>query len=227
MQRWLFLLAAMAASAYGAPAPAAEPDKSYPVLAFVGRLITIEEGVDPCAADTAKGEELTCISMDSIYAARYEVLEVLSGDYAAHEITFQVADHYGFPKFAEYRTALLFVGLHPDGAWLEKYQGIPVHRIAGGSWASCGDPISGYDEPPSERVQPLEFLDDLGIVGEYSREGLSSRFYDLADLEIGDGRIRCRQGIRVVELYDMVRTGVLAARGVTIPPLAESAAIEP
>lgn len=226
MQRWFVVLAALAAIVHGAPALASEPEKPYPVLAFVGRLVTIEEGVDPCAVDAAKGEELDCISMDEIYVARYEVLEVLSGNHAAREITFQIADHYGFPKFAEYRTALLFVGQHPDGAWLEKYQGIPVHRIAGGSWASCGDPISGYNEPPSERVRPLEFLDDLGSVGEFSREGLTTRFYDEADLAIDDGRIRCRQGIRVVELYDMVRTGVLAARGVTIPPLAESATVE-
>lgn len=53
--------------------------------------------------------------MDALYRAKYGVVLPVAGDYSRTEITFDVADHCGFPPFAYFKNALLFVGLYDDG----------------------------------------------------------------------------------------------------------------
>lgn len=38
-------------------------------------------------------------------------------------------------------------------------------------------------------------------------------------LTIADGRIRCRMGVAIEDLYEAVRTGVMAAREIALPEL--------
>lgn len=183
------------------------------VVALVGRLVSIKELPNPCAGDGTP----TCVSLDELYEAKYQVVDVLSGVAGGPEISFRIADHYGFPRFAHYRNALLFVARESDGNYLEKYQGYAVHRTTNGSWATCGDAYSADERPHGLRT--IAFAEDLGIAGDFSEEGIKERFPDTKYLDVSNGRIRCRLGIPVTDLYERVRTGVLAARGLQLPPL--------
>lgn len=199
---------------------AAEPQPQ--VVAMVGRLVSIKELPNPCerVKDSADSSS-TCIFLDGLYEAKYEVLQVLSGEADGPEITFRIADHYGFPRFAHYRNALLFIDLDPEGNYLEKYQGYPVHRTTTGSWASCGDPYNEFANEPARGLQTIEFADDLGVVGDFSEEGVKERFPDTRYLDLSNGRIRCRRGLPIADLYEKVRTGVMAARGRSLPALGQ------
>jgi hypothetical protein len=206
------------------PAGASSAEHKPKIVAFVGRLISIKEQPEQCPKtklpkETSSGLESICIQFDALYEAKYEVMDVLSGAIDSREVSFNIADHYGFPQFADYQNALLFVSVGADDNWLEKYQGYAVHRTASGSWASCGNP---YDERIGDNprhLQSILFAGDLGVIGDFSREGIAKRFFDVKYISISDGRISCHTGVLVTDLYEMVRTGVLSARGIQLPAL--------
>ena len=188
---------------------------------FVGRLVSIEERPDPCEAKRDETGALTCVTMDALYRARYEIVLPLVGDYGSNEIRFHIADHYGFPSMALYRHALLFVGLDSDEPYLHKYQGFAVHRTTEGQWASCGELYyRDDDEPVPSAVQRLTFENDFGTVGELSDAGVREEF-DPVDYAVTDGRIRCIRGILLPDMYEIARTGALDARGLKLPEWAE------
>ena len=204
---------------------AGQTEESVDNFVFVGQLLSIEELPDPCEQKQEETGELTCITMDSLYRARYRVLQRIAGSYPGDVITFDIADHYGFPKFARYRNAVLFVGLYDDRPWLHKYQGIAVHRTVAGQWASCGEiEYRRKGEPVPPQVKPLRFEHDIASVGEISEAGWMEILRDwqtsheAMDHRIERGRIRCTRGILLEDLYDIVRDGVMRARGVVLPP---------
>lgn len=218
MPRPLLLVSLLIAATAVFGSAAADSGSDSEILAVVGRLISIKPLPDPCERKDGSAEP-ACIMLDGLYEAKYEILSVLSGTAHGTEISFRIADHYGFPRFAHYRDALLFVTIHADGNVLQKYQGYALHRTANGSWATCGDPYDEFFGDPEHGVRAIDFADDLGIVADFSEEGIRERFPDAKHLDISDGRIRCRRGIPLSDLYERVRSGVLAARGIAIPAL--------
>jgi hypothetical protein len=195
---------------------AQEPPDAQEMLVFVGKLISIEERPDPCKSE--ENAETMCISMDALWSARYEVISVLHGVPSTPEIAFDVADHYGFPSFAHNQHALLFVNLRPDGNYLEKYQGFEVHETVSGEWATCGNPIDERLGGEPRGLRRIAFRHDLGNATELSAAGIERQFPpDLYRIEAG--RAYCTQGVGVHDLYEQVRTGVLAARGIALSPL--------
>lgn len=209
--KFLVTVAALLLSANACAASATdEPKDEKHQFVFVGRLVSIEEAPDPCES---KDE---CISFDSLYSARYEIVEPLVGTHPGREITFGIADHYGFPQMARYRHALLFVQSTDVGVWLHKYQGFAVHRLTDGQWGYCGGAREAAEDPSVPTPRPLPFAHDFGIVGEFSEYGVR-QIFDVETFSIEDGRIRCREGLKLAELYEVVRKDPLRARGVVLP----------
>jgi hypothetical protein len=195
------------------------------IVAFVGKLINIEERKSDCAVeqnqaadDDEEGKELRCIAFDSLWRARYEVVEVLSGVPREQVLAFDVADHYGFPQFARYHHALLFVAQDPDGDYLLKYQGFEVFPTSTGAWASCGDPDAERTGEPSRAMRPLTFPQAHADVALFSAAGIA-RDYPSDMYRVEGHLVYCTHGVLLRDLYEQVRTGVLAARGMTLPPL--------
>jgi hypothetical protein len=203
-------------------ARADEPDAKE-VAVFVGEVVSIKEVHSECPAEPSPQKappDTLCIQFDAGYEARYRVLDVLAGRLLpSEEVTFDIADHYGFPAFADFQHALLFVDDEPQGRWLEKYQGYAVHRTVDGSWASCGDPYDERFGDAPRNLKKISFANELGIVGEFTDAAIGKRFFDMKYLSISNGRIRCHTGVALSDLYEMVRTGVLAARGIRLPAL--------
>jgi hypothetical protein len=207
------------------PATAAGNKSEPTVVAFIGTLISIKELPDQCPhvhtpiKPTRTGP--VCIQLDSLYEARYEITEVLGGSIHSKEITFKIADHYGFPHFTEYQHALLFVDISPTENWLEKYRGYPVYRTSDNAWASCGNPYDELDGKAPRHLRPITFANDFGIVGQFSREGIANRFFDSKYMVVEGDKISCHSGVYAADLYEMVRSDVVSARGIQLPALGD------
>ena len=208
----LFLAAATCSLRCGSAEPAGD------TIVFVGELISIEGKPDPCEQRQAEEDASDCISMDALYTARYRVMERIVGQPPADPLTFSVADHYGFPAFARYRHALLFVALSSDGPWLHKYQAIPVHRTVEGQWASCGDLRRSPADKPSPQLRALRFEREIAQQTELSDSLLASyRAGKRPELRIEHGKVWCSQGVLLPDVYEIVRSGVMQARGIPLP----------
>ena len=211
---------------FGVALPAvAEPadERTVETLVFVGELISMEPMANPCDEENKRTGTLSCIIMDELYRARYRVVQPVAGTTADTEVTFQVADHYGFPAFANTPHAFLFVAVTDDGNWLHKYQGVPMHRTTDGQWAACGEvDYRGVDEALSHRAKPLTFAEPIARRDAMPREAWKRMlpwWKERADTyRIKDGQVRCLKGIPVQEAYEIVRQGVMKAREVPLPP---------
>lgn len=208
-----FAAAAGPAAAEDTPAaPGADDGTAYPLLVFVGEKLSIEPIPDPCEPEP--GEALTCVSFDSLWLARYRIVERVAGESRYDEVAFQVADHYGFPGFGNARHALLYVSMAPDGPYLQKYQGIPVARVAEGGWAACGED----DDDAMPRAEPLRFLEPVNAIPEdvptADAIAYANTYIGTAPDFVVDGRdVLCRRGVRLAALHQGLMDDVMRARG--------------
>ena len=197
---------------------AAAADDPMETFVFVGERISIEEAPDPCEEAFRKTGERACITMDSLYKARYRILQRIVGSHAGGDIEFMVADHYGFPPFARFRNALLFVALSDDGPWLHKYQAIPLHLTMDGQWASCGDITRQPGGKPSPHLKELRFRREIADKTDLSGYMLESyKSGERPEWRIERGKVWCTQGILLEDVYAFVRNGVMRAREVPLP----------
>ena len=202
---------------FGAPSVHA---RGAELVALIGRFDAIEELPNPCESEPRSvnedGLENVCISMDALFKATYTIKQVISGNIATGTtFTFKVADHYGFPDFARFKNALLFVQLNDGDSYLEKYQGFQVHETALGSWASCGYP-RGADTENGE-LERVTFANEIafGSIGELNTEGVAQEFPSPV-YENRNGLVRCVKGWSIERLVSYVTEGVLKARGETV-----------
>lgn len=214
------LMGMLAVSCMSLPA-AAEPagERADETLVFVGELVSIESLPNPCDEARKRTGKLGCIFLDALYRARYRVVQPVIGTTQDTEVTFQVADHYGFPPFATARHALLFVAITDDGNWLHKYQGIPMYRTTDDHWAACGEVDRRV---PPLRARSLGFAEPIAVqasVPEEAWERMLPVWEERRDLyRIKDGQVHCLKGVPLKETYGIVRRGVMKARGVSLPP---------
>lgn|GEM_PF-1324301 len=207
-----------------AVAAESEPDGKAPArtVVFVGERLSIESLPDPCEEEFKKTGVLDCVSMDSLYRVTYRVVQPVIGGTAGEEMRFSVADHYGFPYFARFGHALLFVSVGEDGSWLYKYQAVPMHRTGDGQWAACGDVKSYSDEKlPIGQARPMTFdqpilpLQDLEPA---DRDRLSSRWKrERGTYRISHGQVHCLKGVPVESAYEVMRQNMLTGRQVSLP----------
>jgi hypothetical protein len=212
-----------------AAAPVATTYAAPTTIAFVGEQLALHELPTPCSATEVQVEAVAdgadCV-LQYEFAARYRVVRELAGRAPATELELRFADRYGFPRFAEFRHALLVVTVAGDVATLQKYQGYEVFPTADGDWATCGAPFgSGANGPAPE---PLEFAESAVVedVRERSPAWIAARYAD-ARYVLADGVVRCRLGVRVQALLQALRVGVLRARGVELAPAVMAEPVDP
>ena len=181
---------------------AAEPN----LIAFVGEKISIEP---------FKPKVRT---MDSAFYAKYRVLQVIFGTLPAKEITFAVYDHYGEPRFSNYKHVLLFISKSDDGSFYhQKYQYFPVYKTKDGRWFGCGSP---YQNEGNSHCHMTAYTEDVeyekpvyfslkGLKRHEIKERYPAEFFSYIK-----GRAYCKKGAPVDELFRVKREGVLRARGI-------------
>lgn len=138
---------------------ASETRETPQVITFIGQKVFVrvddeQEGFKEFI-NVKTGETEAYISLDGRYEARYEILELVTGDYGHEFINFHAYDHYGLPAFSDYETVLLFV--HDAGGELihDKYNYYPIYKDAVGGWATCGDPYKHIDQVVDFQKKPL------------------------------------------------------------------------
>jgi hypothetical protein len=182
-------------------------DESQNLLVFVGKQIDVEN---------MPGQH----GLDRQYKAHYQVLQVVHGQYRDSTIEFTAFDHYGFPGFGNYQTALLYVTVRRS--WLlqpkyfhEKYQYQPVYSTADGRWAGCGDPYY-FDEVHRGKIQAqvIDFKPEVTIDVAKIPPAKVEEFYPKAFFDYRKNAVVCRKGVFLDALFTVKREGVLKARGI-------------
>ena len=183
------------------------------LFAFVGEQVDIKE-VDNDGPIKEDGDVIT-ISLDSEFKAKYKILEPVFGKYGGGEIIeFTAFDHYGFPDFAKFKTALIFVSEHDGDIYHQKYQFYDVYMTKSGRWAACGEPDDyiNIDDP-----KPLENITFKPPVYEdltHTSDIYANKLYEEPIYEIQGNKAVCKQGVFVDELFRIKKETVLKARGV-------------
>lgn len=195
----------------------AAPDKT---LAFVGRKIEVAQILEP--GSTEDGDTII-INMDLGFAARYEILEMVHGDYDRRFIDFEAYDHYGYPAFARPDIAMIYVAEHDGRLYHRKYQWDPVNQTRDGRYAFCGDRYMKLDEYERAEVtkrplQPLEFARPIVVSisgqmipkerrADYDEEDIERNraelkaFYSEPAFKVRGDRAICKMGVYADELY--------------------------
>ena len=208
-------------SAESAPVDSKVAQAPVDTAAFVGRLISIEEIQPPPCQPSADGHCTTPVSFDTGYEARYRVVQRVSGQLDGDEVHISIHSHRGYPAMALHPHALLFVGQHEGKNFLHRYQGYPVHATKDGGWAHCGDADTRRDDAPSRALRAQDFAVDFGSAAQLAEDADHEK-YPLDAFKVENDRIVCPRGIALDDLYELVRNGVMKARGVTLPPMAAS-----
>jgi len=153
------------------------------IIAFVGRKVFVREDERPSVITETdeNGEDTVYIIMDTRYEARYEILDLVTGDYAGDTIDFHAYDHYGIPRFSKSKNVLIFVHDRPVSRVHSKYNFYEVHRTEDGDWAACGDAYVQYDSEEEEQykepLEPISFLEPI-IVNVPSLKGTLTDYFD-------------------------------------------------
>lgn len=133
------------------------PDK---VLAFVGKKIRVLEFSGPSYEERELGDgmvEIT-IDMDTEYRARYQILEIVHGNYKSRSVDFVAYDHYGFPGFAKRDLVMLYLTEFDAQLYHVKYQYDEVFPTNQKTYAGCGDPYFFLGDDEQVERLPLKHV---------------------------------------------------------------------
>jgi len=155
------------------------------IIAFVGRKVFVREDENyPIFQKTnhknESGED-DYVLVGSRYEVRFEILDLISGEYENKTIDFYTYTYNRAPRASEYKTALIFIEDGPKIRENSLFE-MEVHRTTDGDWAACGDAYYQYDpeEEDKEPLEPISFLEPVTV-------NLSSLFWTVTDnLEEGD-----------------------------------------
>jgi hypothetical protein len=182
------------------------------LLVFVGEQVSVTELPENiCESDDIS--DCGFINFDSGYVAKYIVLDLVHGEYEKSNIEFEVYSHRGFPAFAAYKYALLFVSDHDGRLVHQKYQFFDVYRTSDDRWATCGDP----NEHDRENVKPAKlqnivFTPEVYFDVTHYTDRLIKDEFPEPGWKREENRALCRQGVYTDELFRIKNEGVLRAR---------------
>jgi hypothetical protein len=157
-------------------------------------------------------------SMDYGFTARYRVLMPVYGFYTGDIISFTVYDHYGWPAFAAYQHALLFLSEDHGKYYHEKYQFFDVYPTKNGRWASSykpGDYGHAYNRNTPIKPERIDFVAPVKYPlyiktrdGSVDTLSYPAPYYQTQ----GDSAIAV-YGNYIEDLFALKKSSVLAARG--------------
>jgi hypothetical protein len=181
-------------------------EKKNTLFAFVGEKINVQR------LPNEKG------SMDYGFIASYRILVPVYGVYSGDTISFSAYDHYGWPAFAAYKHALLFVSEDSGKYYHEKYQFFDVYPAKNGRWASsykAGDYDHVYNLHTPVKLERIDFMAPVKYpLYIKRRDGRIDTLSYLAPyyLTQGDSALAV-YGNYIEDLFALKKSGVLAARG--------------
>lgn len=200
-----YFRAAMAV-VFAGSALVADAEDMGEMVVFVGKKIEVK-------ANPSKLCD-TCIRFNSEFRAKYRVVQIIHGTHKSDSIEFDVYDHYGEPKFAEFEHVLLYVSKYRSGRTVhQKYQFSPVYRTESGAWASCGAEDIQSSDQVFIKPHPITFSPRLTFPVEVMSPGATEERFPAAYFRIRGGVAECLKGNSLSELFEMKKNGVLKSRG--------------
>lgn len=118
-------------------------DDTINLYAFIGKKISMtefdsNEGNTEIEIDSMTGDTATWMRyyvMDRGFKASYKVLSNVFNNLKKDAVNFVVYDHYGKPKFKNYKYVMLYLSLDDKGDYYhQKYQYDPVKKSKDGNW---------------------------------------------------------------------------------------------
>lgn len=190
------------------------------LFVFVGELMSLKHISKPevIVKPLANGKSSVTVKMDHEYEATFRVLKSIYGDYKKETIKFAVFNHYGKPRFSNFKHSLMFVSQGEDGAFYhEKYQFFDVYKTESGRWATCFSPLKNDTSHPKVlKPVPIKFKEpiiyDMGLyaINKEKKEQLFPKeFFTIID----DYALCKGMGSYVNDLFESKKQGVLKARG--------------
>lgn len=185
-------------------------EKKNTLFAFVGEKMDVQHlPVDP-------------ESMDGAFRAKYKILLPVYGSYSDETIEFVAYDHYGWPAFASFKNALLFVSEYQGKYYHEKYQFFDIYRTKNGRWASpykADDYSHLYNRNTNIKPEIIEFTETVKYPLHFKKDSTVYTVSYPAPYFItqGDSAIAI-YGNYLEDLFALKKLGVLAARGLFDKP---------
>jgi len=151
------------------------------IIAFVGKKVFVreDENFSKFLKTNHKNEngEHDYVLVGSRYEARYEILDLVSGEYVGKTIDFYIYSG-GTPR--EAKNPFFLIQSHA-GLNIRMNNGASeIHRTTDGDWAVCGDVYTQYDTGhpryPREPLEPISFLDPVIVNVPSLKENLSDYF---------------------------------------------------
>jgi hypothetical protein len=204
MQRLIFSIFVFALFLGFGLACADESNSKY--FAFVGEKITVEPVVP------SPGE----VKFDQQFSAKYHVLEKVYGNYDGEVIEFTVFDHHGFPSFAKYDHALIYIEVHDGKYYHAKYMYSPLFETVDGEWAGpYDDEDYNHENNSGTNIKPEIILFRKPVTFDISQVSPKyvKDFYPKPYYRIWGSRAIAVYGNYVTELFLLKQHGVLRARG--------------
>jgi hypothetical protein len=153
---------------------------------------------------------------DNGVIAKYKILQPVYGDYHRDVIEFEAYDHYGTPKFVEYKTVLLFVSEYKGKYYQEKYMFDPLAKTKDGRWAGPYSSEYGhlYNKNTSIKPEKIDFAEEISFPTKITNDDgneFTLSYEEPYFKKVGDKAIAV-YGNYVPELFKLRRDGVLTAR---------------
>jgi hypothetical protein len=229
----------IAGSAILAPACAGDPLADFDnraslasedkLLALVGEKLDVVE-VLPDAGDAGDPDTIVIV-LDAAFRARYRVIDVVHGAYSGQTVDFEAYDHYGYPKFAQSKYALLYLVEREGRLYHWKYLFDRVYPTADGRFAGCGDPYpeDAADEIDRRPLAPIEFKPpvvfslaeervtrrerpDLSAAERTEINQATEAYFSPPAFEVRGDRATCRMGAYPEELFRIANETTIKPR---------------
>ena len=188
---------------FGLASADASNDKYF---VFVGEKISVEPVIP------IQGE----LKVDQQFIAKYRVLEKVYGNYDNELIEFNVFDHRGFPPFAKYEHALIYIVIHNGKYYHAKYMSSPLFETVDGKWAGPYDAhYYSYVNNNDTQIKPEIILFRKPVIFDISHWKPSDvkKFYPKPYYKIKGKQAVAVYGNYVPELFLLKQHGLLRARG--------------
>ena len=153
------------------------------IIAFVGKKVFVRrENTDNVEKDE-NGEDNIVIRTFR-YEARYEILDLVSGDYQENIIDFHTTSHRASNSTEEHELSdietVLFILTEEQESGFSNENYTEVHRTTDGDWATCGNVYTHYDTDhpryAREPLEPITFLEPIMINVPSLKENVSDFF---------------------------------------------------
>lgn len=179
-----------------------EIERNNKLFAFVGEKMDVK--AEP------GGKEY---SLNNEFTAWYKVVQSVYGKYDSNRIQFTVYDHGGWPEFAKYKNALLFVS-EDSGRYIhEKYMYYDVYKTKSGRWAGSYA-IHDYTYHNITTVKPeiIDFKTEVSypVKTEYQDGSIEEHYYPEPYFKIVGDKAIAIYGNYIEDLFRIKKEGSLS-----------------